>query len=393
MKKIYNESTISGTIKFCSDMNLIIGGSVNICGSDKLDDYYSDDNVLNDPCGNRFGRALFYAKNCKNIMLCGEEGCIIDGRGALWKENSKDFSSRPCLIRFIDCENVLIKNVKLVNSPAWGIHLQNCQNVRIENVKIISDCNHNNDGIDIDSCKNVIVENCFIDTGDDATVLKATKNISNENIIIKNCTLSSRGAGFKIGTESVGDFNNIGFINNVIEKSEGGSIKIVPTDGGMVDNVIIQDITIKKGTGPIFIANGSRMRTYYEGHKRDDLSKIKRVTIKNVSADVYIREEESAKAGRGVVFVTGTPENKIEKLTVENCTFYMPCGVDDTNTKFSVKELSNEYPEYYTLGTAPAYGAYLRHIKSVDFQNVKFIKKAEDTREEIVAEDVEELNK
>ena len=58
---------------------------------------------------------------------------------------------------------------------------------------------------------------------------------------------------------------------------------------------------------------------------------------------------------------------------------------------YHVKELGTEYPEYYTLGNTPAYGAYVRHAKNVRFANVKFALKNYDVRKSIHTEDVENL--
>lgn len=389
--KYFQENEVRGTYLIESDTKVILGKNVTISASENVDDYYTDDSIFWDNCGNELGRSLFFANGKSNIEISGDEGSLIYGNGSVWTGDK--VHHRPSLIRLVDCQNVTIRNLKLKDSPCWCIHLHNCENVTIENVEIDSWCNGNNDGVDLDCCRNVHVNHCSIISGDDAVVLKSTKNILSENILIENCVIRTRWAGFKIGTETVGDFRNISFCNNKIIDSKGGSLKIVPVDGAIVEKILISNVTIFNGTGPIFIANGHRMRTYFEGEGREIPGYIKDVTIKNVVANVYISSEDIINIGKGVVLASGTKENKIEKLTLKNCFFAMPGGCEEDSSSFALSELTTQYPEFYALGTAPAYGAFFRNIEHVDMENVVFYQKEEDKRKEIIVENVGIFNK
>lgn len=384
--KIFSADTTCGTYRIESDTKVLIGENTCITASDRIEDYYTDESIFWDNCGNELGRSLFFANGKENISISGEAGSLIYGNGGVWTGERNHH--RPSLIRLVDCKNVTIRDLRLKDSPCWCIHLHNCENVTIENVEIISKCNGNNDGIDIDCCRNVLVRNCVIDSGDDAVVLKSTKNILSENIRIEHCILSSRWAGFKIGTESVGDFRDIQFCHNKILNSAGCAIKIVPVDGSVVEKVLVSDVTVFAGTGPIFIANGCRMRTYYPGEGREKPGCIKDVTIENVTANVYISEEEIINIGKGVVLATGTKENPIGQLTLRNCFFAMPGGCGESGEQFVLEELTTQYPEFYTLGTASVWGAFLRNIDTVVLDNVQFHAKAEDSRPKLITENV-----
>ena len=382
----FDKDAEQGTYRIESHTKVVIGKNVRITASERIEDYYTDESIFWDNCGNELGRSLFFANGQETIEICGEAGSLIYGNGGVWTGERKQ--RRPSLIRLVDCKNVTIRNLRLKDSPCWCIHLHNCENVTIEDVEIISKCNGNNDGIDIDCCRNVLVRNCVIDSGDDAVVLKSTKNILSENIQIENCILSSRWAGFKIGTESVGDFRDIRFCHNKILNSSGCAIKIVPVDGSVVEKILISDVTVFAGTGPIFIANGHRMRTYFPGESREQPGYIKDVTIENVTANVYINPEEIINIGKGVVLATGTKEKPIGSFTLRNCFFAMPGGSRESSEQYPLAELTTQYPEFYTLGTAPAWGAYLRNIETVTLENVVFHRKAEDKRQEIITENV-----
>jgi len=387
---VLSKDETRGTFLINSNSRIVIKSGVKITGEYNVDAYYKDDSLFWDNCDNELGRSLFFANGKENIEILGEDGHLINGKGELWtgKEERKH---RPSLIRLVNCKNVTLKNLNLANSACWCIHLQNCDNVIVDGLVVKSSCNHNNDGIDIDCCRNIVVKNCNFETGDDSVVVKATKNILSHNVFVQNCKIKSLGAGFKIGTETVGDISDVIFSDCEIIDSEGGSIKLITTDGSNISNVLIRNVDVLNGTGPLFIANGNRMRKYYDGHTREGAGKIKNVKVQNLSANVYAREDPYACDGRGVVLITGTNENSIDNVELVDCKFLLPGGENDCEKNYNVKELGTEYPEYYTLGSTPAYGAYVRHAKNVKFANVKFALKNYDVRKSIHTEDVENL--
>ena len=387
---VLSKDETRGTFLINSNSRIVLKSGVKISGEYNVDAYYKDESLFWDNCDNELGRSLFFANGKENIEILGEDGHIINGKGELWtgEEESKH---RPSLIRFVNCKNVTLKNLNLANSACWCIHLQNCENVKVDGLVVKSSCNHNNDGIDIDCCRNVVVQNCVFDTGDDSIVIKSTKNLLSNNISVRNCKITSCGAGFKIGTETVGDITDVMFYDCEIIESEGGSIKLMTTDGANIKNVLIKNVKIVHGTGPLFIANGTRMRKYYEDQTRQRPGTIKNSKVQNMFADVYIREENFVCNGRGVVLITGTPNDLVENIDIIDSVFNMPGGEKSASKTYKVKELQGEYPEYYTLGTTPSYGAYVRHAKNVKFANVKFTLKNFDVRKCIHSEDVENL--
>ena len=390
MKQInFNEDITCGTILLDSNVCVKINNNVKITAIHDVNQYYKDNSIFLDNCGNELGRSLFFANGKENIEIVGECQNLIDGQGGLWKGET-DIHHRPSLIRFVNCKNILLKNLNLINSACWCIHLQNCENVIIENLNIESMCNHNNDGIDIDCCRNVIVQNCVLNTGDDSVVIKSTRNVLTNNISIDNCKITSLGAGFKIGTETIGDISDIVFSNSDIFESNGGSIKIITTDGSNIDGITVNNINIHHGTGPLFIANGNRMREYYSGETQKIPGSIKNIKISGVIGDVYARKDKVVCEGKGVLLITGTPEMFIQNIEITNCDFKMPGGVLETQ-KYHVKELTTEYPEYYTLGTVPAWGAYIRQASNVKLNNVKFSLKENDVRDKVFLADVKNM--
>src|SRR5439155_13036743 len=82
---------------------------------------------------------------------------------------------RPNFIQPYRCQNVLIEDVSIVNSPMWEIHPVLCVNVMVRGVSINSH-GPNNDGCDPESCRDVLIERCTFDTGDDCIALKSGRN-------------------------------------------------------------------------------------------------------------------------------------------------------------------------------------------------------------------------
>jgi len=114
------------------------------------------------------------------------------------------------LIELVGCRNVRIRDVRIRNTPGWGIHPVDCDGVYIRGISMISDMRGpNTDGIDPDSSRNVMISDSYIETGDDAICLKTHSDTvprACENVTVTNCVLISDDSAIKFGTASHGDF-------------------------------------------------------------------------------------------------------------------------------------------------------------------------------------------
>ncbi|MBC8053414.1 MAG: glycoside hydrolase family 28 protein [Sphingobacteriaceae bacterium] len=160
---------------------------------------------------------------------------------------------RPNLIQTYNCKNVLISDVKVLNSPMWNVNPILCENVTIENVKIITH-GPNNDGVDPESCKNVLIRNCYFDTGDDCIAIKSGRDEDGrriarpaENHIIENCIMKEGHGGVVIGSEISGGARNIYAINNSMDSPEldrALRFKTSSSRGGIIENVFMKDTKV-----------------------------------------------------------------------------------------------------------------------------------------------------
>ncbi len=380
-------SGITKPVALSSNAKLSIGQNEIVMASVDFSEYRIVGKKYRDTCNNEVGRAFIYADSKQNIEIFAKKNGVLNGQGSLWFKNV-EFLRRPYVIRLVNCKDVYIHDLVIVDSPSCAISLFNCENVVMENVQVISLWSYNNDGIDIDCCKNVTVKNCSFNTSDDCVSLKTTANIPCENITITGCTMTSEISGFKIGTESVGDFNNVIFKDNHIFGTMFNAIKIMSTDGGTVDNVYIKNVYIENSNGPAFIACGNRRKRFY-GEKDDDcrVSTIKNVTFDGVTADLVVADNYGCAYMNACFAISGSPNSRIENIAVKNCSFDMPGGVTNNKT-INVGELGGTYPEYYALGAFPASCLYARRVDGLTLENFNFTLKKDDVRQKIVLDDV-----
>jgi len=387
-----------GTIILKSNVTLSLDCGASLLGSQKLADYPTEG--LDDP---REGgpRCLIYAKDASNITIEGLG--VIDGRGTpeAFPKYSGTGSSRrglprPRLLRMDHCENLIFSGVTYKRPAFWGLHLVDCKNIQFKAVTIQFRNNHsNNDGMDLDGCENVLIENCNINSGDDAICLKSSLNPC-RNIVVRACRVASHTAPLKFGTSSHGGFIDVSVTNCYFYDSPMGAIKLQLVDGGRLENVDISRIVMEDVGNPIFIRLGGRGNTYGK-RGRAPVGSLKNIHISDVVAEVTLENKTKAmsdltvreKGQAGPIMITGIPGHYVEDVVLENIKISYPGYGTEEDTKGVVPEDENRYPEQYFFGVLPAWGAYIRHAKNIEFKNVEMTLRGSDERQEIVLDDVE----
>jgi polygalacturonase len=383
---------VSGTIYLKSNVSLFLDAGAVIEGSKNIGDYPVTISKIRSYTDNYTCRSLIYAEDLENIAITGQG--TIDGNGAFFKvENmvndesirKKDeyafYKNRPYLVRVINCRKVLVRDVRLINSPMWVQHYLSCEDVNIDGITVNSRVNHNNDGIDIDGCSNVRISDCNIISGDDAIVLKSTFDRSCSNITVTNCVMSSNCNAFKLGTETNGGFQNVTLSNCTIYDTHLAGITLQMVDGGLLDRVTISDVVMDRVGTAIFIRLGNRARPFMNGTKKPGMGQMRNIMINDIQAD---------NVGQTGCAISGLPGYPAENISLTNISLNFEGGVEVPDD-FAVPENPDAYPEHNMFGTLPAYGFYCRHCRDVDFQNVTVGYKSPDKRSAIVCDDVENL--
>ena len=375
---------LTGTIQIKSNVTLRLEKDATLLGSTEAADYRNLDPFI-DGTGNPLGHALIVAMDAENVGIEGKG--TVDGQSPALKAKQKPYAMRPFLLRWVRCTNVTVKDVHLTNPGAWTLNFYQTKGAVIEGVTIRSrDLGMpNNDGIDLDSSENVRIRDCDIISGDDALCIKATSSGKpSRDIMATGCKLSTRCNAIKLGTEAIGGFENISVSDCRITNTKMSGIALYAVDGGDLRNVSITDVTMDGVAVPISIRLGSRLKTFREGDSpKPTPGKLRDVIVKNVSA------KNIDMIG---ILINGVPGFPVEALTLENIQLELPGGGTEEAAKVKLSEKENAYPEFSMFGkTLPAYGIYARHVRGVNFNNVRTTLLKPDARPTTVFIDVENV--
>lgn len=389
----------SGTIYLKSNVNLYIEAGAVLLGSDKAEDYPVTPSAFASYTGTFVtNKMLIYAESAENISISGRG--TINGRGdalADGSHGSPSFSLRPRIIHFRGCENISIRDVKLMNAASWVQSYQSCRNLLIDGITVDSRPNkdiekprfqdaegRNNDGLDLIDCQDVRISNCFINSGDDGICLKSFgPDDYCRNITITNCIISTNASGIKIGTETSGNFEDILIQNCVVYDTRQAAVGIMTVDGGSIDRVTVSGISMRNIKGAaIFIRLGNRNRLY-----RKD-AKIKTPVLRNILIENIQGTRISAEYACSISGIPGLP---VENIQLRNISLAFEGGLKARRDE-QVPEESGSYPSGRMFGTLPAYGFYIRHAKNISLENVNLSLLKEDERPVFVCEDAEGLS-
>ena len=232
---------------------------------------------------------------------------------------------RTHLVRFTDCERVLVQGVTLQNAPKFHLVPQRCREVTIDGVTVRCPWNaQNGDGIDIGQCKNVLIVNNFVDVGDDGICMKGgagaegLRNGPCENILIEDNTVFHAHGGFVIGSEFSGGMRNIVVRHNTFSGTDTGlRFKSAPERGGKTENIWISDIYMSDIQGEAVVFETSYADRPV-GH--DDAVAAQTQSFLPDFRDIHIARVTCRDCRTGVK-ASGTRQI-IHDITLEDCLFF-----------------------------------------------------------------------
>ncbi len=388
---------LSGTIILKSKVELHLLRGTTLLGSIHQLDYPAQPvpeyRALRDSAG---FNAFIYAEGAEDIAITGYG--TIDGQGRQHKRLSEipdgERDDRPRGIQFISCKNITVRDVHMQNSSFWMQHYLNCEDVFIDNIKVVNHSNNNNDGLNLDGCRRVLLSNCNIDSEDDGIVLKSTGKAMSEDIVITNCIISSYTNAIKAGTETTGGFKNISISNCVIRPSRFTEdriyngpvtgltgIALMIVDGGTLMGVNINNITIDGPPAPIYIRLGNRARKHIADAPEPPVGKIQNISISNVVSHSSRNWTSSIEGMKG---------HPIKDISFNNIQFFTIGGLSEGDYGINIKEDDKAYPER-DLPPMPASGLYLRHVDGISIDNMVIGSVKKDSRVPVWVEDVRNL--
>jgi hypothetical protein len=390
-------SFLSGTLTLKDGVTLHLSPGATLLGSQSISDYPPKPFPARDLDVGGFDIwALVYADGAKNIGIEGPG--TINGNGKPFPPRTpvgnRDISTgaRPRLLFLKGCQNVRITDVTLCDSGCWTAHFALCDKVFVQGICVYSSFFYNEDGILLDSCQDSFVSGCFVDTSDDAIVVKASFPRVCKNIAITNCVLTTTCAAIKFGTQSLGGFQNVSISNCACYECPLGGLKFLTVDGGELEDITVSNISMHNVSAPITIVLGNRGQDY--GFKKVErpgsVARLRNVVVSGIRATVASRNDRWRTGN--TCLIAGIPGHPVEGVMIDNVYMTYPgSGTLAEAQRSDVPEQEKAYPENTMFGVLPAYGFYLRHAKGVALHNVRLELEKPDLRPALICDDVEDL--
>jgi hypothetical protein len=389
---------LSGTILLKSNVEIHFEHSSTLLGSPDKKDYPFQPvpryRSLRDDSG---FRSLIYAEGISNIALTGNG--TIDGQGEYHPRMPEQADGRPDdrprNVLLVSCKNIKVEGLYFTNSAFWNQHYLDCEDVIVRNVTVYNHCNYNNDAIDIDGCRRFVLSDSIFDTDDDGITLKSTGSSPTEDVVITNCIVSSFCNAIKAGTESTGGFRNITISNCVVKPSRSENtpffntpkigitgLSLMITDGGTMEGISVNNLTIYGTMAPLYIRLGNRARKYTRDIPEPPVGKVDHISVSNVVA---------YGAGSWGSSVTGIPGYPVRNISLSHIQLFTSGGIKKGDYHEDVEEAERKYPQPTVWGNLPASGLYIRHAEGVSVHNLVLGVKEPDERVPVMADDVSDL--
>lgn len=387
---------MSATLYLRSNVTLHLSGRAVLLGNPDTKQYPYQQSPLHFYGDEWAKQALIVCHKQYNVRIEGTG--TIDGQGAKFVVNTikkpDRYRDRPYLLWFVDSKNIQVTGVHLQNSAFWMQHYLGCDGVLIDGITVWNHSNKNNDMMDIDGCRNVTITNVRGDSDDDGITIKSTSPLISENISITNCIVSSHCNAIKFGTESTGGFRNVVVSNCVIRpsaqrttiygKADGmGGLSLELVDGGIMENISINNVVIEGAGVPIFIRLGNRARKYMASANTPAPGRLQHVRLSNITA-----------TGADVTgcSITGIAGARVKDIALDHISIEM-AGTDSLfNKDMVVEEKEAEYPEGVMFGKLPAYGFYVRHADDIHFSDISIRSRNADHRVPVLLDDVTDFS-
>lgn len=400
-------SYLTGSLTLHSNVELFFEEGATLLGSTNPNHYHKLTEYVNpDVKQDNSMLALIMAEGQSNIAITGEG--TIDGQGRQLALNIDSILghrpnelARPKLLLFKNCQNVTLKSMNMRNSACWGLSFELCNDMIIDSLNIENRAYWNNDGIDLSDCHRVKISNCRINSADDGICLKSYHADNfNDQIEISNCELRTSASAIKFGTASYGGFKNVTISNIRVYDTFRSALALECVDGGIMENIRASHITALNTGNAIFIRLGHRAG--------EQPGSMKGIHISDVTVAVPFECPDYDYAVRGPAVggthnplpssITGIPGHLVEDVTLERINIIMPGNADKAvsyipqNRLKSVPEKIKSYPEFTMFGDLPAWGFYVRHVKGINFKDVRLSLYKDDFRPAFIMEDVHEAS-
>jgi len=388
---------VTGTLQLKSHVRLHLAAGARLRGSTDLDDYRTVG-----ASGRR--RGVLFAEDAEDIAITGHGE--VSGSGSEFMDWDRyhhpddydprftrqadnyltsrtvtadgpvNYEQRPgMMIVLVDCENVVVSDVTLADSPEWTLRVATCDDVRVRGITIRNNrMVPNSDGIHVTSSGNVRISDCDLRCGDDAVCVTGFGSAGFrdgdgepqhghpadpcENVVVSNCVLSSRSSAVRVGHGAAGVRNCL-FQNLVIHDSNRG-LGVFVRDGGSVENVLFCNVAI---VTRLMAGNWwGRGEPIHVSAIRRDGAEGPLGTVRNVRFSNVVARAES-----GIVLY-GTPESELQDLLLDNVQLTVVPGehADAVGGNFDLRPAT---PMEKAVFRHHIPGIYAQHVSGLTLRN------------------------
>jgi polygalacturonase len=330
------DAFLSGPLDLRKGVVLVVDRGAYLYASRNPRDYDRSPGVCGTITANGHGcRGLINGDGVSGSGVMGDG--VIDGRGGeaiigqdlTWwnladKARAGGSQNNPRLMVLNKCDNFTLYRITLMNSPnfhvgysggngftAWGVRIWSPERAR------------NTDGIDPGNSTNVTITHCYIHTGDDQVAIKAPSGAPTTHMSVVHNHFYT-GHGMSIGSPTDGGASAILVSDLSIDGADNGlRIKSNITRGGLVHDVLFEDVCIRDTVNPVL------MDTSYSAHASQADSRppvFRDIVVRNVRVE-----------GGGKVTLEGLDEAHRLGIQFDNLVFDDPDRIKISATHADVK--------------------------------------------------------
>jgi polygalacturonase len=283
---------LTGPIELRSNVTLLVDKGATLYASRNPRDY----DVTPGSCGivNKTGhgcKPIIAGTNIEHAAVMGEGeidgqgGEKLTGQDVSWWDLAQEAKVKnenqncPRILVLNHANDFTLYRITLRNSPNFHVSYRNGNGFTAWGAIIDSPkTSRNTDGIDPGNSTNVTITHCYIRAGDDNVAIKAGKGAPTTHMTVAHNHFYT-GHGMSIGSETDGGASAIRVTDLSIDGADNGiRIKSNSSRGGLVQDVVYDDVCIRDTKNPIYMDSNY---SFY-GEARDKLPVFTNILLRNI---------------------------------------------------------------------------------------------------------------
>jgi polygalacturonase len=283
---------LSGPLQLRAGVTLLVDAKVTLYASRNPRDYDTSPGSCGVVTEAGHGcKPLIAGNHVAHAAVMGDG--VIDGRGSAtltgqkvsWWDLAQEAKvknlnqSCPRIMVLTGADDFTLYRITLKNSPNFHVSYSGGSGFTAWGVIIDTPkAGRNTDGIDPGNSTNVTITHCFINAGDDNVAIKAGHGAPTTHMTISHNHFYS-GHGMSIGSETDGGASAIRVSDLSIDGADNGiRIKSNSSRGGLVHDIVYEDVCIRDTKNPIFMDSNYS----YSGPARDKYPEFTDITLRDV---------------------------------------------------------------------------------------------------------------